>query len=358
MSMKRVAIIGIQGIPAGYGGFETLVENLVGEHSSPLASYTVFCSSRGLAAKPKAYRNARLKYIPFPANGIWSVLYDFICLLRTVRRYDTILVLGVSGCLFLPFFRLFGRKNWVVNIDGLEHRRGKWGRFARWFLRVSEASAARWADVVVADNEAIREYVWETYRKEAVLIAYGGDHALRGVTGKAEAEILERYDLVPGQYAVSVCRIEPENNCGMILEAFAGAGQPLLFIGNWNHSGYGKKLREKYASCPHIMLPGPVYDPDALYIIRKHAGRYIHGHSAGGTNPSLVEAMHCGCRVTAFDCTYNRHTTENRAEYFRDAAHLAFLLSGEAADNSSAMAEIARRKYVWADIVRQYENLY
>ncbi|WP_295937736.1 DUF1972 domain-containing protein [uncultured Alistipes sp.] len=356
--MKRIAVIGIQGVPAGYGGFETLVEHIIGENSSPEVAYTVYCSSRGLASRPKAYKGAVLRYIPLPANGPMSVLYDMIGLLRSMRGYDAILVLGVSGCLFLPVFRLFCRKKLIVNIDGLEHRRAKWGRFARWFLRISEKSAVKFSDIVVADNGVIRDYVRQTYAKTAVLVVYGGDHAVREVDRARQSEILRKYGLSSGRYAFSVCRIEPENNCHVTLEAFSAMGEKLLFIGNWNGSAYGRQLKEKYGACACITLPDPVYDLDELYVLRKHSHCYVHGHSAGGTNPSLVEAMFCGCNIFAYDCGYNRETTDSKAGYFRDAQELASLVHTTQGNNSSAMAEIARRRYVWADIARQYENLY
>lgn len=175
--MKRVAIIGIQGVPARYGGFEQLVENLIGDTG---VDYTVYCSSRDVPGRDVEYKGARLRYVGWHANGAESVLYDVCCMLRSLRGYDVLLVLGVSGCLLLPVVRLLCRSRIVVNIDGIEHRRDKWGRVARAVLRWSEAMAVRFADVVIADNRGIQEYVREEYGREAVLVAYGGDHALIG----------------------------------------------------------------------------------------------------------------------------------------------------------------------------------
>jgi len=359
--MKRVAVVGIQGVPANYGGFETLVENIIGDNCSSEISYTVFCSSRNISGeKVSVYKGARLKYISCNANGMMSVLYDSICLVKAMRGYDVILLLGISGCLFLPVFRLFCRKKLIVNIDGLEHRREKWGSFARYFLYLSEKAAVRFADVIIADNKGIQDYVLETYHENPVLIAYGGDHVLKKVTEEQEMILLNRYNLSPGQYAVSICRIEPENNCHITLEAFAKTGERLVFIGNWSRTNYGIRLREKYQQFDNITMPDSIYDLDTLYILRKNAKFYIHGHSAGGTNPSLVEAMFCGCNIIAFDVVYNRQTTENNACYFRSEQELIGLISGESpeVDNSRIMYEIASRKYIWKVIAKQYENLY
>ncbi|MDR2919742.1 MAG: DUF1972 domain-containing protein [Tannerella sp.] len=356
--MKKVAIIGIQGVPANYGGFETLAENLIGKNGSPEISYTVFCSSKDVAEKRNTYKGAVLKYISLRANGIQSILYDIISLCRSICGYDVILILGTSGCLFLPVFRLFCRKKVIVNIDGIEHQREKWGKFARWFLRISEVTAVKFADIIITDNEGIQDYVRGSYGKEAELIAYGGDHVLRMVNEKQEKEILNKYNITSGQYAISVCRIEPENNCHITLDAFTQAGEHLVFIGNWNQNNYGKELQKKYSAFAHIIMLDPIYDLDILYVLRKHSLYYIHGHSAGGTNPSLVEAMFCGCNVFAYDCRYNRYTTGNKAHYFHNAEDLASKISANEGDNSQTMVRIARQRYLWGVIARQYESLY
>ena len=356
--MKEIAIVGIQGVPAKYGGFESLVENIIGENCSPDICYTVFCSGKDYAERRKEYKGARLKYIPgLHANGMQSTLYDLCGLLLSLHGYDCILVLGVSGCIFLPLFRLLCRTRLVVNIDGLEHRRAKWGRFAQWFLRTSEAMAVRYADMVVADNKGIQDYVKETYHKESALIAYGGDQVLRAVPEEKQMEVLNSYGVEAGQYAVTVCRIEPENNSHLILEAFARTGYPLVFIGNWERSEYGRQLKAKYGNCPYIRLAEANYDLDVLYSLRNQCRCYIHGHSAGGTNPSLVEAMFFGKPVLAYDVVYNRETTENRAHYFKTSEDLVELLESELG-NGDILRKIAQRRYTWAYIARQYEELF
>lgn len=184
--MKQVAIIGTQGVPARYGGFESLVENIIGENCPADIHYTVFCSSKDLSSRDSSYKGCSLKYIPLHANGSQSIPYDIISLCKAVRGYDVVLVLGVSGCSFLPIFRLFFRKRLIINIDGLEHRRDKWGRVARWILRFSESMAVRYADVVISDNKGIQDYVRETYHKESALIAYGGDHVWRNLSKETQ----------------------------------------------------------------------------------------------------------------------------------------------------------------------------
>ncbi len=361
--MKQVAIVGIQGVPAKYGGFETLVENIIGDNSSPEVRYTVFCSSRNYATRMKVYKGAKLKYVPlFYANGIQSTLYDILSMLKCLRGYDTIVVLGVSGCIFLPIFRFLCRKRLIVNVDGLEHKRAKWGKLAKWFLRISEAMAVRYSDVLIADNKGIQDYVEETYHKPSELIAYGGDHVLCDISVSESDDILGNYCLTAGNYAIAICRIEPENNVHTILEAFCKTpDKRLVFIGNWQKSPYGKKLVERFSLYENITIIPAIYDLKILNVLRSHCGLYIHGHSAGGTNPSLVEAMFFGKPIIAFDCVYNRESTENKAIYFDSSETLIKLLTTQILDPiaiGQEMKEIANRRYRWEIIAQQYERLY
>ena len=357
--MKNVAIVGTQGVPACYGGFETLVENIIGENCSPNIKYTVFCSSKDLnkSNHPSTYKGVNLKYVPLHANGMQSIMYDIVSLIRVMFGYDNVVVLGVSGCLFLPIFRLFYHKRLIINIDGLEHKRDKWGKLARWVLKTSEKMAVRFADTVIADNKGIQDYVRDTYAKASTLIAYGGDHVKNDIPEATQKKVLEKYNLTKNNYAITVCRIEPENNCHLTLEAFAQSNKKLIFIGNWNHSEYGKSLKEKYSNRYNIKMLDAIYDLDILYSLRRNAGMYIHGHSAGGTNPSLVEAMFFGIPILCFDVVYNRETTKNKAYYWHSVNALKFYISSKDL-NGVQMLEIARKEYTWKQIASQYEALY
>lgn len=354
--MKQVAIVGCQGIPAKYGGFESLVENIVGENASANIHYTVFCSGVDMPGKIHEYKGCTLKYVDMKANGIQSIMYDILCMMRTFRGYDTVLVLGVSGCMFLPFLKWFSKNRLVVNIDGLEHRRAKWGKVARWILRTSEKMAVKFADVVIADNKGIQDYVTETYQKPSELIAYGGDHVIRQIEEEKVQQVLADYGLKKDNYAVCVCRIEPENNCHITLEAFSKTDKELVFIGNWGHSDYARSLKKQYQDFPNIHILDAIYDLDILYIIRSNAATYVHGHSAGGTNPSLVEAMFFGMPILAFDCVYNRASTNEKAYYFSDVESMHRLLAQEL--NGEEMRVIAEQQYTWKKIAQQYEATY
>lgn len=195
---------------------------------------------------------------------------------------------------------------------------------------------------------------------DSEMIAYGGDHVLRGLTDQQQSEILARIGVQASDYCFTVCRIEPENNCHLILEAFAQTGQKLMFVGNWMRSEYGKQLKEKYSTYSNIMISDPIYDIDVLYALRKNCRCYIHGHSAGGTNPSLVEAMFFGIPIVAYDVVYNRESTGNKALYFTDVQQLnSILVSAEITTSvGEAMLDYAQENYRWSKIAKQYESLY
>lgn len=355
--MKRVAIIGTQGVPANYGGFETLVENIIGEHCSDNIEYTVYCSAKDMPQRLNEYKGAKLKYINWRANGVQSILYDIVAMIRSIRGYDTILVLGVSGCTFIPIFKLLSRAKVIVNIDGLEHRRDKWTRSVRKFLLLSEVAAVKNAHTIIADNKGIADYVTWRYKKNAKLIAYGGDHALRTVPQQKQNEILATYGLEKDAYSISVCRIEPENNCHIAIDAFAKSGKPLVFVGNWQRNEYSRGLKEKYGNCSNIKLIDSIYDLDILYTLRNNARYYIHGHSAGGTNPSLVEAMFLGRPILAYDVVYNRETTYQKAYYWQNSEQLQQLVERDDLTGNDTML-VAQQHYTWASISKQYEELY
>lgn len=355
--MKRVAILGTQGVPAKYGGFETLVENIIGDNCSDNIEYTVFCSGKDMPERLPEYKGAKLKYVNFRANGVQSIPYDIVSMMHSMRGYDTIMVLGVSGCIFLPFLKLFSRSKIIVNIDGLEHRRAKWKGWVRRFLKLSESIAIRYADMTIADNRGIQDYVSHVYNKEAQLVTYGGNHVLVDVSKERETEILEKYSLKKNEYHMSLCRIEPENNCHLTLEAFSKSNEKLIFIGNWQHNGYSKKLKEQYSGYDNIMLLDSIYDLDILYALRKNTKCYIHGHSAGGTNPSLVEAMFFGRPVLAFNIVYNRETTHHKAKYYQNSKELLRYIEN-IPDNGNKMSQVAWRYYTWKRVAKEYEALY
>ena len=355
---KKISVIGTVGIPAKYGGFETLAEYLTKQLADRF-DITVFCSSKSYKEKLDSYNNAKLVYLSLNANGVQSVLYDFVSILKSFRSTDAMLILGVSGCIALPLIKPLSKAKIIVNIDGLEWKRAKWSPKAKKFLKFSEKMAVMYADVVIADNKVIQDYVQEEYGKKSELIAYGADHVRKL---PLTDEVREKYQFLSDPYAFSVCRIEPENNVHMILEAFAVHGKhPLVFIGNWERSDYGKRLKENYSSFNNLHLLDSIYDQKILDQIRSNCRIYIHGHSAGGTNPSLVEAMQLALPIFAFNIAYNKETTEYQAHYFASADELVELIElvkNTLPEIGGHMAEIAACRYSWKTIAEAYAALF
>jgi glycosyltransferase involved in cell wall biosynthesis len=357
--MKKISIIGTVGIPAKYGGFETLTEYLT-KNLHKDYDMTVYCSSKSYEEKIDTHNGAKLKYINLNANGVQSIPYDIISIFSSLKFADTLLILGVSGCIILPFIRLFSKKRIIVNIDGLEWKREKWGKGAKWFLKFSEKLAVKYADEVVTDNKVIQEYVKSEYDTNSTLIAYGADHVTKEILSD---EIKNKYPFLKDNYAFKVCRIEPENNIHMILEAFSEYEElNIVIIGNWSNSEYGEKLKEKYSNFNNIYLLDPIYDQQILNQIRSNCHIYMHGHSAGGTNPSLVEAMYLELPIFSYGIEYNKETTHNKAAYFDTKDELIELLKNmdevKLKKIGYNMIKLAKENYTWEKISQQYSKLF
>ena len=352
----KLSIIGSVGLPANYGGWETLVDNII-DYIGKEFDITVFCSSKIYKKKIYKYKNVKLVYINLYPNGLQSILYDAISLYRSNKFADFTLILGISGAIFIPFIK--NKKNKIiVNLDGIEWRRSKWSYFVKVFLRISESFAIKFADSLVADNKAISDYILHSYNRTPYQISYGGDHAKKIILCK---QVAKKYN-ISRRYAFKVCRIEPENNVELVLNAFVKAEFPLVIMGNWESSKYGRRLKKNFSRFSNINILDSIYDPTILNQIRSNAFLYIHGHSVGGTNPSLVEAMFLGLPVFAYDVSFNRYTTENKCCYFKNENDLSSLLLNI---NKNSIHKIGLKmkrtafiKYRWRKIANQYLSMF
>jgi len=360
--MKKVAIIGSTGVPAKYGGFETLAHQLVHKLNEK-SDLSVYCSTKLYSEEERLshYRGAKLHYVPLNGNGWQSILYDIYSILHALTYADVLLILGVPGAIILPFVKLFSSTKVIVHLDGLEWKRDKWSKAAQAFLKFSESVAAKFSDEIIADNQALHEYVERTYDKQAKIIAYGGDHTFLELMDLEKFNSM--YPMTEKPYAFSVCRIEPENNTHLILEAFTEQNKyDLVFVGNWEHSDYARTLYSKYKDLDHIHLLLPIYDNTVLDRFKEKAKMYMHGHSAGGTNPSLVEAMYAGLAVIAFDVSFNRYSTFGQAAYFSSKEELGEIISAISEDdileNASHMKKTAEQRYLWSKIADKYSKLW
>ncbi len=358
--MKKIAIIGTAGVPGRYGGFETLAHHLVTNLNTKF-QFHVYNSQKVYEKneRPPYWQGARIHYLPFKANGIQSIIYDIISVIHAIFYADVLLILGVSGGIIIPFVRLFTNRKIIVNIDGMEWRREKWGAWVKRFLKFSELLAVKYSHADVADNEAIKRYTSIYYKTLSHQIEYGADHVQNNTVNKA---LMKKYPFMGKPYAFKVARIEPENNIHMILRSFANLPKKnIVMVGNWNSNEYGKEMLKKYKDFKNIFLLDPVYDQEELDQIRSNCYVYIHGHSAGGTNPSLVEAMYLELPIVSFDVSYNRSTTDNEAIYYKDTDELTAIIENTTFNRYKSVAErmkhIANRKYTWGIVSRKYANI-
>jgi glycosyltransferase involved in cell wall biosynthesis len=358
--MKKVAIIGTVGLPANYGGFETLTNHLV-KNLGGKYQFSVYCSSKKYKKEEqlKSFAGAKLIYLPINANGIQSIIYDSISIIHALFYADVLLILGVAGAWMLPFVRLFTNKRIVISIDGIEWKRDKWSPLAKMYLWWAEKMAVKYSHIDISDNESIQNYTAYRYGTLSRVIEYGGDHVFRV---EATSGDHSQYPFLKSTYAIKVCRIEPENNVHLVLQAFQTlTNRYLVIVGNWNNSEYGKALKQQYSNSENIFLIDPIYNQEKLDLLRSNASLYIHGHSAGGTNPSLVEAMNLGLPILSYNVSYNKTTTENMAYYFDNSDDIKHFITNLSLEklrkNASLMKEIANRRYKWEIIANNYDLL-
>ena len=354
---KKIAIIGTVGLPANYGGFETLTDHLVTNLSEQL-DITVYCSSKSYKKEERkdTFNGARLKYIPLKANGIQSIPYDMISILHALFKSDTLLVLGVGGAILFPLIRLFTNKQIIVSVDGIEWKRDKWNKFAKLYLWIAEWFAVKFAHISIADNESIQDYTAIRYNLLTSIIEYGADHVSKVKITDSDRK---KYPFLNKPYAFNVCRIEPENNIHILLNAFLKLpNHNLVIVGNWQHSEYSKKLFEQFSNINNIHLLLPIYEPSTINMLRSNAFVYFHPHSAGGTNPSLVEAMYLELPIITYNVSYNKTTTENKALYFSNEEDIINLVKNtsftELKKIAAFMKNIADRRYTWQVITKKY----
>jgi hypothetical protein len=338
-----IAFIGSVGIPNRYGGFEAFLEHTTPFMLNGVDSIEVTCARSVYPDCEPIYQGVKRVFINCPANGVASILHDLLAFFAVFPRASNIFVLGVSGGIWFPLFRMLcdlTGKQLMVNVDGVEWKRGKFSQSKRLFLRVIDYLAQRFAHKVIIDNEALPSY----FPSKTVCIAYPGDHVLRvSTTMKKHA-------------ALTICRIEPENNIELlIVGVLASHFQTYTFIGNWDRSEYGDALRKKYKDNPRLCLLDPIYDSVSLAHYRESCSSYIHGHSVGGTNPSLVEMIYYDCDIFCLDVAYHHSTMGCHAQYFSTAQELAMLLNMK--KNKTVARGDLRAKYSRSRISSAYLDL-
>ncbi len=355
-----MAIIGTNGIPARYGGFETLAENLVANLGDKY-SFTVYCSSiYGKSERTKYYKNARLIYLSLKANGWQSILYDVISLFHAWLYSDVILILGPAAGFALPLNFIF-RKKVIVNHGGLnEWERKKYSGIQSKISFLNHKTAAKFATHRIADNSILAESIKNNFGKKCEIIRYGGDHVKNVPISDS---FIQKYPFSKDPCAVSVSRAQVDNNLHIVLKAFETIKAiKLVLISNWQVSKYGIDLKNKYKNHQNIIVLDAIYNQEELNLIRSNATFYIHSHSQCGTAPSLVEAICLKLPIISFDVPTNRETTQNKAHFFSDSDELFQIVesinTNEILRLKEAISDIAENNYSWKSIAIKYAKLF
>jgi glycosyltransferase involved in cell wall biosynthesis len=351
----KIYIIGSAGVPARYGGFETFAENLSVRLSIDFEVF-VICSTKKYSQEKRQHNwnNIHRIFFPIRPNGIQSLIYDFISLLTAQANADFIIMLGSGSGLILPLFRIFKKLPIAVHIDGLEWKRGKWNRFARLFLWLNYKLCLCYARYIIADNKALIKNIPAKYRYKVVEISYGYEH---------NPDVNFNPYLFNKPYALVIARAEPENNLEMIINAFKTLSNlSLIIISNCEYTKYGRWLLKNSSGLSNLQIIGPVYeDRVLLQQYRMGCSVYIHGHSAGGTNPSLIEAMATGKPVLAFDNEFNRVTTNNKAYYFDNTMSLLSLINSINDDefliSAQNLKQYTMQEYNWDKVSDKFASL-
>ena len=356
---KKVAIVGTNGIPAQYGGYETLAEYLT-QNLSENYQFTVYCSKN----QPRLlgdYNRSKLKYVPLRANGWQSLLYDAYSLFHAAHTSDVILYLGPGSGFLIPIIKLF-KKKIIVNHGGLnEWEREKYSLFQRFIAKMGHKYAAKYATFNIADNSFLQMSLKNEFDVNSHIIRYGGDHAVKE---NMDEELLRKYPFLDSKYFVNVSRAQVDNNLHLVLSAFKDTPEHcLVMISNWTISNYGIDLKKEYGGrYKNIILLDAIYEPKEINAIRGNANVYIHSHSYCGTSPSLLEAMALGLPVFSFDVPTNRETTMKKALYFKDVSTLIHLIQSTTETDLNLcrieMGNIAKAEYTWLLISSQYAKMF
>ncbi len=361
-TLKRlnIGISGCRGIPNHYGGYEQFAQYLAVGLQQRGHDVTVYQSSLHPYQQDE-WQGVKLaqKYDPEDRLGSFGqFIYDFNCLLHARRQpFDILLQLGyTSNTIWYP---LWSRKSvQVLHLDGLEWKRSKYGPLTRRFLKKMEAIAVREGDVLISDSIEIQRLTQQRYGKDSTFIPYGACTEIA-----PREEHLKAYHVTAGQYFLAIARFVPENNLEAIIQGYLNSESPypLVLIGSVD-TGHGKELRERYAS-KKIHFLGSVFDKPVLDSLRHFARLYFHGHSVGGTNPSLLEAMACDVAICAHDNAFNLSVLGEDAFYFAGAKQVSEAIKQHTQPDISApwrqnnLAKI-EKDYQWNDIIEQIEQLF
>ena len=359
--MKTLRILGTRGVPAAHGGFETFAEQLALYLVARGWRVVVYCQADGVGPIVEdSWRGVHRVRISVNLNGpAGTMAFDWKAIQHAARSDDLCLTLGYNTAVFCALLRLRGVPN-LINMDGIEWERAKWGSLAKAWFWLNEHAGSRLGNHLVADHPEIARHLARAVNERRITMIPYGAPTLDGVSTAG----LQPFGLEPDRYLTLVARPEPENSVLEVVQAFSSRprGLTLAVLGHYRHDhSYHRAVRA--AAGAEVLFLGAIYDPAIVQALRAHSRAYVHGHSVGGTNPSLVEALGAGNAVFAHDNRFNRWVAADAARYFsdRDSAQALFdtLLGDD--DAMCSMRKAARRRhseaFTWAAVLGAYETL-
>jgi glycosyltransferase involved in cell wall biosynthesis len=353
----RIALIGTRGVPARYGGFETAVEE-VGRRLVDFGhEVVVYCREPGpaehLGMQRVEVRSVRHKMLETLSSTALATTH------AVRHRPDVVVLFNAANAPLLPVLRA-ARVPVVTHVDGLEWMRAKWSGAGRRYYRAAEALSVRWSDALIADAVGIADYYAAEFGAPTEYIAYGAPRLEDPGT-----DLLGSVPVDPEKYHLVVARFEPENHVEEIVAGYrrSAATLPLVVVGSAPYAdAYTAAVAAAAGDDPRILLVGAVWDQRLLDQFYASALTYVHGHSVGGTNPSLLRAMGAGTATLAWDVSFNREVLGDSGRFFRSAAELAGLLEAAEADPAdvavrAARARVEAERYDWDDVAKRYDEL-
>lgn len=356
----RIAFVGTRGVPARYGGFETAIEEVGSRLAKRGHTVVVYC--RGEGDHPATYKGMKLRWVRAARKRSLETLSHTILSalhLRCFERVDMVFAFNAANVPALGLLRMSGPV--ALHMDGLESQRSKWGPTGRRYYLAMERIASKTKLRLIADAQGIADYYQRTYDRETVLIAYGANKPVAH-----HGALVAQLNLTKASYDLVVARFEQENHVLDIVRAFRASEstQELIVVGSAPYSDkYIADIEEAAAGDSRIRLVGAVWDQDLLDDLYASCRLYIHGHSVGGTNPSLLRAMASGSAVAAFDVVFNREVTGDKAAYWSQVGDLTALI--HLADNrdlnvdeqSKQLLDYVEEHYNWDAVADAYEQL-
>lgn len=358
----RIAILGTRGIPNRYGGFERFAEVVSPIFAESGHNVFVLSHNNDYPESTDFFNGVCIVNIAVPTwlpRNVQTLLYDLKSLMwASKHNIDAILECGYSHAIWLIFYRKMFWRKIVTNTDGLEFNRKKWSFFTKLFLRVCEGMAVTKSGSLVCDNAMLVDHFRHKYNVTPTVIPYGAFP----VNETFLQPELQQYDVANS--FLMVTRFTPENSIELVLDVFSKNGLPLAIVGDYN-SHYGKLCFSKYQKYSNIKFLGSIYNQDKLNSLRYNALAYIHGHSVGGTNPSLLEAMACKCFVIAHDNVFNRSVLNNSGLYFTTSVDLMKCLNQFRAKDQLEVQQTKQQNYQritdefnWHDVASRYLKLF